>query len=89
MAETLTMKMPNARQRLQAPRGARKNLLGRGTGRDSSNGAALSSPQMEMPEVAIHRPICNKQHRNAEPSAISRTTQQFIYVTEITEGDKT
>ena len=44
---------------------------------------------MEMPEVAIYKQIYNNLHRNIDPSVINRTIPQFIYVTEITEGDKT
>ena len=43
---------------------------------------------MGMSDVATHSQIRNEQHKNTDPSAIGRITQQFIYVTEITEGDK-
>ena len=42
-----------------------------------------------MPEVATHKQIYDNLHRNIDPSANNRTTPQFIYVTEITENDKT
>ena len=43
---------------------------------------------MRMPDVDTHSQIRNEQHKNTDLSTLDRITQHFIYVTEITEGDK-